>query len=202
MSDAFHRLLARPDIARFARELRDHPRQQLALDDPMRRAAVALILRDTPDGPAVLLIKRATFAGDPWSGQIALPGGRREAGDASLEATAVRETREETGVDLAAHGRVLGHLDELQPSTPVLPAIAIAPYVALLANDSPLALSDEVDDAFWVPLAMLTDRTNRSDVQIEVRGMRRAFPAFLHGEHIVWGLTERILRSFLARLAE
>ena len=202
MGDAFDRLLARPEIARLARSLREKPGTQLALDDPMRRAAVALIIRDVADGPTVLMIQRATFAGDPWSGQIALPGGRRETGDASLEDTAIRETREETGVDLAAHGRILGRLDELQPSTPVLPAIAIAPYVALYAGDATLALSDEVHDAFWVPMAELTDSANWSDVELEIRGARRTFPAFRHGEHIVWGLTERILSQFRARLEE
>ena len=202
MDDAFDRLLSRPEIARLARSLREKPGTQLALDDPMRRAAVALIIRDVADGPTVLMIQRATCAGDPGSGQIALPGGRRETGDASLEATAIRETREETGVDLAAHGRILGRLDELQPSTPVLPAIAIAPYVALYAGDATLALSDEVHDAFWVPMARLTDSANWSDVELEIRGARRTFPAFRHGEHIVWGLTERILSQFRARLAE
>ena len=126
---------------------------------------------------------------------------RRETGDASLEDTAVRETREETGVDLAAHGRILGRLDELQPSTPVLPAIAIAPYVALYDGDARLTLSAEVHDAFWVPMAELADAANWSDVELEIRGARRTFPAFRHGEHVVWGLTERILRQFRARLA-
>ena len=202
MVDAFDRLLARPEIARLARSLRERPGFQLALSDPLRRAAVALIIREGEGGPAVLMIKRAIFPGDPWSGQIALPGGRREDGDASLEATAVRETREETGVDLAAHGRILGCLDELKPSTPVLPQIAIAPYVALLAVDAPIALSDEVSAAFWVPMSDIADPSNWADVELEIRGAHRTFPAFRHGEHVVWGLTERILRQFLARLAE
>jgi len=201
VADALGGLFARPDIARLARSLRERPGAQRPLEDPLRRAAVALIIRDGGAGPAILMIKRASFAGDPWSGHIALPGGRREPGDATLEATAIRETREETGVDLAAHGRLLGRLDELQPSTPVLPQLAIAPYVALLEGDAPFALSEEVVDAFWVSMTALADPANWSDVQIEVRGVRRSFPAFLHGEHVVWGLTERILRQFLARLA-
>jgi len=65
-----------------------------------RPAAVALVLLDGPQGIEILLIKRAERADDPWSGQIALPGGRYDVGDRDLEATAVRETREETGVDL------------------------------------------------------------------------------------------------------
>jgi 8-oxo-dGTP pyrophosphatase MutT (NUDIX family) len=194
--------LAHPVVARLQRTLSERPGAQLPLAEPLRRAAVALILRGTPDGGAleILMIKRADYAGDPWSGHVALPGGRQEPGDLSLEATAIRETREETAIDLAADARIIGRLDELQPSTPALPALAIAPYVAVLGGDPPMKLSEEVDAAFWVPLATLRDPTAWSDVQIEVRGMRRTFPAFLHDGYVVWGLTERILKQFLRRI--
>lgn len=195
-------VLAHPVVARLQKALGDAPGAQLSLDDPLRRAAVALILRGAVGGDAleILMIKRADYAGDPWSGHVALPGGRQEPADASLEATAIRETHEETAIDLAADGRIIGRLDELQPSTPALPPIAIAPYVAVLGGDPPVRLSDEVEAAFWVPLAALRDPASWSNVQIEVRGMRRTFPAFLHGGYVVWGLTERILRQFLRRL--
>jgi 8-oxo-dGTP pyrophosphatase MutT (NUDIX family) len=195
-------LLAHPVVARLQQVLSETPGAQLSLADPLRRAAVALILRGTAGGDAleVLMIKRADYAGDPWSGHVALPGGRQEPGDASLEATAIRETREETAIDLSVNGRILGRLDELQPSTPALPAIAIAPYVAVLGGDPPMRVSDEVEAAFWVPLSALRDPAAWSDMQIEVRGMRRTFPAFLYQGYVVWGLTERILRQFLRRL--
>lgn len=195
-------LAAHPVIARLARSLLEHPGEQLPLTDPVRRAAVALIIRAQNARLEVLMIKRANFEGDPWSGHVALPGGQREPGDATLEDTAIRETREETAVDLAVHGRVLGRLDELRPVTPVLPQIAISPYVALLAGDAPITPSAEVDATFWVTLEALQDPNAWSDMQIEVRGMRRAFPAFLHGPYVIWGLTERILTQFLRRLAE
>jgi 8-oxo-dGTP pyrophosphatase MutT (NUDIX family) len=74
-----------------------------------RRAAVALLVRldetRVPAVPQLLMIKRATFEGDPWSGHIALPGGRREPADATLERTVVRETWEETAIDLERDGR-------------------------------------------------------------------------------------------------
>jgi 8-oxo-dGTP pyrophosphatase MutT (NUDIX family) len=195
-------VLAHPVVARLQQVLAETPGAQLSLADPLRRAAVALILRGTAGGDAleVLMIKRADYAGDPWSGHVALPGGRQEPGDASLEATAIRETREETAIDLSVNGRILGRLDELQPSTPALPAIAIAPYVAVLGGDPPMRVSDEVEAAFWVPLSALRDPAAWSDMQIEVRGMRRTFPAFLYQGYVVWGLTERILRQFLRRL--
>ncbi len=194
-------VLAHPLVARLARTLRDRPGEQLPDSDPTRRAAVALILRGAADGALeILMIKRAAYQGDPWSGHVALPGGRQEAGDPSLEATAIRETREETAIDLSARGRILGRLDELPPRTPVLPPIAIAPYVAVLGGDVTIRLSAEVDAAFWVPVTALQEAAAWSEMPIEVRGMRRLLPAFRHGDYVVWGLTERILRQFLQRL--
>jgi len=195
-------LLAHPLVVRLARALRETPGEQLTLADPLRRAAVALILRDPGDASLeFLLIKRADYEGDPWSGHVALPGGRREPGDESLEATAVRETREETAIDLARQGRIIGRLDELQPRTPLLPPIAIAPYVALLGGDAELRVSDEVEAAFWVPLRALLDAGSWSDVELAVRGEKRVFPAFLYQGYVIWGLTERILTQFRTRLA-
>src|SRR5204863_9089886 len=96
-----------------------------------RPAAVSLVLVEGAEGAELLLIKRAERAGDPWSGQIALPGGRQDPGDADLLATAVRETREETGVDLATAER-LGILDDLAPRTASLPPVIVRPFVFAL----------------------------------------------------------------------
>ncbi|MGH7644285.1 MAG: NUDIX hydrolase, partial [Gemmatimonadales bacterium] len=87
-------------------------------------AAVALALLEGSTGLELLLIKRAEREGDPWSGQIALPGGRRDPQDPDLLATALRETLEETGLDLAGAER-LGTLDDLYPRTPVLPPVVV-----------------------------------------------------------------------------
>ena len=90
----------------------------------MRYAAIALVLRPSTVGePELLMIKRAEFERDPWSGHVACPGGRMDPTDPDLEFTAVRETREETGIDLARDGRVLGTLDDISPRTPALPPL-------------------------------------------------------------------------------
>ena len=88
-------LISRLD--RLRRRLAEHrPRVE---DDPeLLWAAVAIVLAPDPD--AVLLIRRAERAGDPWSGHMALPGGRYEPKDPDLLGTALRETVEEVGVAL------------------------------------------------------------------------------------------------------
>jgi 8-oxo-dGTP pyrophosphatase MutT (NUDIX family) len=169
----------------------------------VRDAAVAAIFRVAPDEALeLLMIERASYAGDPWSGHIAFPGGRREPHDATLLDTALRETREETGVDILSEGRVLGALERVNPMSIVLPRLSIAPFVALLTHDVPLVLSDEVAGAFWVPLAALqrTDASREVEVTLS-SGATRRVRAFVHDRYTIWGLTERILRDLLSRLS-
>jgi len=162
-----------------------------------RPAAVALILIERT-GLEALFIKRAARTGDPWSGQVAFPGGRHEPADADLRVTAIRETREETGVDLSG-AEPLGVLDDLYPRTPTLPPVRVRPYVFALHGASParLTTSDEVDRAFWVPLSRLSEPAVRREVKLLLRGEERVFPAYDLGEDVIWGMTERILTPFL-----
>jgi len=164
------------------------------------RAAVAIVLRPSDTGLELLLIKRAERADDPWSGHIALPGGREDPADATLEDTAIRETKEEIGLDLVATGELLGALDDLQPKSAPR-AIVVRPFVAVLRRDAPLVLSDEVAAAFWVPLATLRAPGAIAESIVRVQGVERRVTSFLHGEHVVWGMTERILRQLLSALA-
>jgi 8-oxo-dGTP pyrophosphatase MutT (NUDIX family) len=166
-------------------------------------AAVALILHDTgkDGGLEALFIKRATRIGDPWSGQIALPGGRREPEDADLLATAIRETLEETGVALET-AEQLGQLDDLHPRTPVLPPVVVRPFVFALSERPALSPSDEVSRAFWVSFAHLLDPGVRREVKLVVRGVERVFPAYDLGDDIIWGMTERIITPFFERLQQ
>ena len=161
-----------------------------------RPAAVALVLIER-DGLEALFIKRAARTGDPWSGQVALPGGRYDPDDQDLEVTAVRETREETGVDLTGAAR-LGVLDDLYPRTPTLPPVIVRPFVFSLVAAPPLRISDEVERAFWVPLGHLVAPSVRREVKLLIRGEERTFPAYDLGEDVIWGMTERILTPFLS----
>jgi 8-oxo-dGTP pyrophosphatase MutT (NUDIX family) len=160
-----------------------------------RPAAVALVLIERT-GLEALFIKRAARAGDPWSGQVALPGGRHEPDDPDLRVTAMRETREETGVELGG-AEPLGVLDDLYPRTPTLPPVRVRPYVFALSGAPRLVPSNEVDRAFWVPLSRLGEPGVRRELKLLLRGEERIFPAYDLGEDVIWGMTERILTPFL-----
>jgi 8-oxo-dGTP pyrophosphatase MutT (NUDIX family) len=156
-------------------------------------AAVALVL--VPDPEALLLIRRAERVGDPWSGQIGLPGGRQDPADPDLLATAVREAAEEVGIRLERDA-VAGVLDDVAPRTPVLPPVAVRPFVFPLPSRPVLHLNSEVASAHWIELSRLQDPTAIRPYSLRLRGEPRTFPAYHVDELIVWGMTERILSSF------
>ena len=182
-------------LAAVRRALRDH-RPYLVEAPEARAAAVALVLAESPQGVELVLIRRAERADDPWSGQIAFPGGHHDPGDSDLRATAIRETREETGVDLTG-GESLGALDDLHPRTPILPPVVVRPFVFSLPRRVALVPSDEVQRAFWFPLARLTEPDVRREVTLTLRGAKRTFPAYLVDGEVIWGMTERILSPFV-----
>lgn len=161
------------------------------------QAAVALVVRRGPE-PAFLLVRRARSPRDPWSGQMALPGGRRDPEDIDLRETAVRETREEVGIDLARSGTLLGRLPDLKPTSRAIPRLVIAPFVFLLPEGSGARVaSAEIAAVYWVPVADLGDPAARSAVAVETPAGEREFPCYRVEGHPVWGLTYRILQRFL-----
>jgi 8-oxo-dGTP pyrophosphatase MutT (NUDIX family) len=200
-TDGLAVLLAHPDIVTLRAAIESHRAVGAEREEGVRRAAVALIIRAGEDGaPELLFIKRAEYPADPWSGQIAFPGGREESADPTLADTAIRETREETGLDLVRDGTVIGALDDLRPQTVRLPAVIVRPYVVLLNRFEPLLLSDEVALAFWIPLAAFKDAPSWRDTQVLARGVQLNARAFHHQGQVIWGMTERILAQLLALL--
>ena len=196
-------LARHPVVRRLLRSLAERPGRLVEADPRTRRAAILLAMRARADGePELLMIKRSDFEGDPWSGHIACPGGRMEPEDRDLAVTAVRETLEETGIDVAVDGRLLGYLDELSPRTPHLPPLVIRPYVALVRADVHIVPSNEVADAFWVPLPALRTTEAWGTDTVHVRGRDRTVSVFRHGTYTVWGLTERVLRQFMSYVGE
>lgn len=181
-------------IARIAAAVRALTPAHAERDEPYWEAAVAMVLRSAPSGTELLFVQRAVVDGDPWSGQIGLPGGRRDPGEPDLLDTVVRETREETGIDLRAQGEVIGALDELRPRTPTLPPFIVRPYVARLDVEPPLVLSDELAGHFWAPLDAIFDPASTRPTRVSGRGVTMWRDAIHYDGRVIWGLTERILR--------
>ena len=157
-------------------------------------AAVALILSENAGEAEALFIRRAVRPGDPWSGQVGLPGGMRDGTDANLLVTAARETREEVGVDLRKV-LCLAQLSDVRTRTPRLPPVYVRPFVWALNERPALALSDEVEATFWVPLVRLLAPGVRRE--LDMPGLDRAVRAYVVGDEVIWGMTERIVTPFL-----
>jgi 8-oxo-dGTP pyrophosphatase MutT (NUDIX family) len=160
-------------------------------------AAVAMLLRRA-DAPEVLLLRRKEREGDRWSGQIALPGGYRSAGDASLAATAVRETSEEVGIDLERSARPLGRL----PSVPakargLVVGFEITPFVWACVEECEPIPGDEAQEAFWFPLARAVRGELATTYQYRHGTLARALPAWEFEGRVVWGLTHEMLSALL-----
>ena len=175
----------------------------LAYDAPLagpRCAAVALILLEQEASLQVLVIERAERAGDPWSGHMALPGGHVEPTDVDLAATAERETHEEVGLDLQQSAERLGRLSDYTPARGL--PIAVRPFVYLLQARPTLRLSEEVQNAFWVPTAPLHGGERTATFRFERAGQALDFPAWDIDGRLIWGLTYRVLDEFLRRFNE
>ena len=163
------------------------------------RAAVAVVLRDGERGPEFIVIHRAHRRGDPWSGHMALPGGRQQPGDRDLFATAARETREEVGVDLEHTGELLGYLDDLRAigrgrllDLIITPSVCVVHAAVTLVPDE-----REVQGAFWLPLMSLRRGEARGTYRHTINGQELEHPAFVYHGHTIWGLTHCILTGFL-----
>jgi 8-oxo-dGTP pyrophosphatase MutT (NUDIX family) len=187
-----------PSLSEIARSLERYEPSLVEVQD-RARAAVAMILREQGARTEVLFIERARHEGDPWSGHMALPGGRVDPGDAGTREAAERETLEEVGVSLA-QSTYLGRLDDLEGRPQREDGLVISAHVFRVTDPEPLQWNHEVEQAFWFPVAELLDRSRHVTYPHATYGGRQ-LPGILVGvpdRHIVWGLTYRFLDVFLS----
>lgn len=169
-------------------------RSEPVLAGEQAAAAVATILRDGPGGAEVLFIERATRDGDPWSGHVAFPGGKRDGVDASLLDTAVRETREEIGLVLQA-ASVLARLEDVVARSN---GYRVAQFVFVLDDPAPaLHVNGEVAAVWWTPLSALASPEREGTVTIARDGVSLQVPSVLLGDRVLWGMTYRMIQQLL-----
>lgn len=153
-------------------------------------AAVALLLKPTDDTFSVLFVRRANRLSDPWSGQMALPGGKREPKDKDLRQTVIRETLEETSINLEDQCRFLGTA-RIEHSVS-RPEMRIAPFVILIEHEPVIRLNrKELEGYKWIPLKELTKHRGTTKFSFG------EFPAYLLDDMVIWGLTYRIVENLL-----
>jgi 8-oxo-dGTP pyrophosphatase MutT (NUDIX family) len=184
-------------LERIRAALSEHAPETSYSDEAERRAAVAMIIRQSENGPETLFIQRAEHPNDPWSGHMAFPGGRVDPTDETLESAARRETLEEVGLTLRPD-MVVGRLHDLYGGRLVAHRMSVSPYVYHHPAPEELSLNYEVADAVWVPLHYLGKPENVEPYVFHLDPLRRESPSFCYeSKYIIWGLTYRIVSDFM-----
>ena len=165
------------------------------------RASVVLILHPGIDDIELLLIRRAQRDGDPWSGQMGLPGGHRQVEDADDQQTALRETEEEIGLNLAQTGEFLGVLDDIRASARGHTLdLVLTPFVYQVGASPRFVAGDEVAEVLWVSLSALANGKHFICHPVQFESRITTLPGWSVGDYIVWGLTYRIISGLLRRV--
>lgn len=184
----------------IAQQLADFSPQRAPDRHRRRRSAVAMLLRsERVRGIEILMIQRAEREGDPWSGHMGFPGGRLDRGDPHSFGAAVRETREEIGLDVLSQARYLGRLSDLATHLRAgHGAMLVTPFVFAVAGEPRFEPNHEVAAIVWVPLAFLAKPANRQSMSWHYQGVPLTLPCYTYEQRRIWGLSLGMLDEFMA----
>lgn len=161
------------------------------------RAAVAVVFRSP--GPEILFIKRSERADDPWSGDMAFPGGRMEPSDESPMSAALRELSEETGIGGDAELKPLGRLSDVPTRTHAgFPPMTVTPYALELSGEPDFTDNHEVRERLWVPLDFFLDAANRKTMIWRFIGRNWTVPCYNYEGRRIWGLSLIVMDEVIA----
>jgi 8-oxo-dGTP pyrophosphatase MutT (NUDIX family) len=183
------------------RRLQGFVKQDVGFEPRSGRAAVAIMVREGQEATELLMIRRATREGDPWSGHMGFPGGRRDPEDRSNFSCALRETEEELGVDLSRWGAPLGELSDVNTGwRKDRPEMLVTPFIFSVSELPELTPNDEVDDVVWVPLHFLMDEGNREPLEWEWKGQKMETDSYLYDCYRIWGLSLMMIDEMMGLL--
>lgn len=163
-------------------------------DSKKPRGAVAVLFKEESNDLWLLMIRRSENPGDPWSGQMAFPGGHADLRDRTLLDTAVRETLEEVGVNIRDQ-EFLGCLRNVQPKNAPM---VVTPFVFLVLREVRPAPSREAKEVLWVPMSFLLNPKNLSSIELQIGGKGVSMGCYPYLDHIIWGMSFRIIREIIS----
>lgn len=176
---------------RLSSSLDSYAAWQLPFGHRAIQSAVVIGLRETSNGLEFLMLKRAKRKGDPWSGDMAFPGGKMSHSDENYLATALRETHEETGV-LLSEEMVIGQLSDVFTRNHRNNKIMrVSVFVARWLDQASIEHSHESVDEQWFPLAYFSPR-NREQMQWKLPAsipLKMHVPVYYYDQYRVWGLS-------------
>jgi 8-oxo-dGTP pyrophosphatase MutT (NUDIX family) len=166
-------------------------------DSKKPRGAVAVLIKEDSEDLWLLMIRRSENPRDPWSGQMAFPGGHADPRDRTLLDTAIRETSEEVGINIREQ-EFLGCLRNVQPKN--APMI-VAPFLFLQLREVHPVTSREAREVLWIPMSFLLNPKNVSSLSVSIGDREIRMGCYLYLDHTIWGLSFRIIREIIPKLA-
>lgn len=168
--------------------------RKIPLRQLCNRSAVSIMTAVINDAPHVLMIQRARRAGDPWSGQMAFPGGRQAPADHNILHTACREAEEEVGFDPATEATRITRLSDLvtRSHRSWKPQV-VTPFLFELPHVPSLQTNHEAYSELWVPSQIFTETA--AAYPWAVGPFTVTLPCYYHGEHPIWGLSLLMIRG-------
>lgn len=166
------------------------------------RASVSVIVDEQPElGTSLLMIQRAHFPGDLWSGHMAFPGGKHETSDAHITQTALRESNEELGIEAHTVARI-GRLSDIlaRPYRLQQKPMVVSPLLFEARQPLTLKPNDEVADVLWVPLSHFLAKENRQSMRWKHGGDEMTVPCYYYQDKKIWGISLIMIDEIVQKL--